>query len=90
MATPTLFFFCVNKVALIMNVTGPTPSPYKAPETIKHGRDTFEPSDDGNMKLRPMKNMVIPVMRRKMMLIYLQSTLARSRGDTKYPVVIVN
>ena len=57
---------------------------------VKHGRDTLEPSEDGNMKLRPMQNMVMPVMRRKMMLMYLQSTLASSRGDTRYPLVIVN
>ena len=83
MATPTLFFFCVNKVALMMNVTGPTPSPYNAPEIIKHGRDILDPRVDGNMKLRPIQNMVMPVMRRKMMLMYLQSTLDRSRGDTR-------
>ena len=80
----------MNKVADMMKVTGPTPSPYRAPEIIKHGRDTLEPSEDGNMKLRPMQNMVMPVMRRKMMLMYLQSTLDSSRGDTRYPLVIVN
>ena len=74
----------------MMNVTGPTPSPYKAPEIIKHGRDALEPSNDGNMKLRPMQNMVIPVISKKMMLMYLQSTLARSKGDIRYPLVIVN